>query len=875
VDGNIYDNTPKTTSIEDYQEGTTDLTSYLKRIDKKYEDVFEEYYFGPFDNYIDKDERGNDISNKDAAEAVQKQIFDKLITQEEDFCMIGYGQSGSGKTSSLIFLKTASSDTDGILIELCKIKKFTDTFARIVLDMKNIYIWHLLSKLNKSADIKEDNYKTYPIILNDDKNPGFIYVSESNKWLYEKNHSKTLAQFINDAFEKREVEPTPNNANSSRSHVVVCLNLYYKPDLNKIPRKLVICDLAGVENRFDCESLKEILNFNSKYNESNKYNFNTTVKNYTGTDKIKFDRYACGEVSGDTIENNGMDAKKDSDVKNNSIVQDYNIKMAKFNKIIKNIKGLSGGTRRPQSPTGKAASSTVIPTSSIRKTPSPTGKTPSPTGKAPSSNTQSPPDSDRPMLTRQLSTIQQENETPTFDIVNEEAIEAIKCENSTNYESVNHEFKTQMDNLKLDNLKCNPEFYFKDNDELFSKARDWEKKVDDYRNELLKAKVIKDIYIYRDILDVCNQLIRTNMKSFRDSEYYVKNGELTHNFHKLNHIFNTEKLYDEFMKPIKNESRIPSDKFEDASKKPNFNMYSFTADATTDAKSRAAKYVAIITNKKLPPLKEKYLSIMCDVIRLDKLSYNCKLRRNEGYMINQSLAELRRDIQVLIKQSLQTENGGPIFYEKYIFPYCRNININDNYYEFFLKNEPKDDKGNPSQLGILAKIMSNPTNHSLIPGFNINLQKINFGIFTVINLTNKLAPPYVNNPPNPPYINLNDIVMSILDGDKKKIKESCRRLHTTLNDYTFYKPIINDKPLKNLLSDSIHINDINLVIDLIRSNNAATLIGSLEGTEVLQNTAYTKLVCSYKNGVSPTSGKFDTITPIYKDTIPLEILNPK
>ena len=35
---------------------------------------------------------------------INKLIFNKLITKNEDICIIGYGQSGSGKTSSLIYL---------------------------------------------------------------------------------------------------------------------------------------------------------------------------------------------------------------------------------------------------------------------------------------------------------------------------------------------------------------------------------------------------------------------------------------------------------------------------------------------------------------------------------------------------------------------------------------------------------------------------------------------------------------------------------------------------------------------------------------------------------------------------------------------------
>jgi hypothetical protein len=279
-------------------------------------------------------------------------------------------------------------------------------------------------------------------------------------------------------------------------------------------------------------------------------------------------------------------------------------------------------------------------------------------------------------------------------------------------------------------------------------------------------------------------------------------------------------------------------------------MSGFTEAAYNNAVDYATTFTDIINNTILPPLKKKYISLQCDLIRLDKLKYNCVLRRNEGYMINKSLADLRNDIQVLIKKSLQKTakdrtTYNPIFYEKYIFPYCRNINLNDEYFDFFLKEEKNND------TGILVELMSNPESHPTIEGFGIDLNKINFGVFTVINLTNKLAAPFVNNPPNPPYINLNDVVThTLISPNETKMTKSGKELLNKLNKYTFYSSITNTDPL-SVLSRQPNLDDMKKVINLIKSNNAATLIGSLEGTEILQNTAYTKLICSYnKNGVS-------------------------
>ena len=54
-------------------------------------------------------------------------------------------------------------------------------------------------------------------------------------------------------FECREIAPTSNNKQSSRSHVVVSLKLDWN-DKSKQTRYIYVCDLAGVENEFDCNT---------------------------------------------------------------------------------------------------------------------------------------------------------------------------------------------------------------------------------------------------------------------------------------------------------------------------------------------------------------------------------------------------------------------------------------------------------------------------------------------------------------------------------------------------------------------------------------------------------------------------------------------
>ena len=86
----------------------------------------------------------------------------------------------------------------------------------------------------------------------------------------------------------------------------------------------------------------------------------------------------------------------------------------------------------------------------------------------------------------------------------------------------------------------------------------------------------------------------------------------------------------------------------------------------------------------------------------------------------------------------------------------------------------------------------------------INTSKINFVVFTVINLTNDYK---INNPPNPPYININDLYYyTYINSNSLKIREEIKNIITKTNQYNFY-------------------------------------------TDILQNTTYDKIVCSYSNNI--------------------------
>ena len=124
-----------------FQNGKYNTNLASKQITKGLKDQLtnyngkEYYYFGSYDGIF-----GRGKNNKEVAQKTSDVILTKLIDNSEDICVIGYGQSGSGKTSALIYLETTNKKEDGILIETCKLQKFIETYVLISLEMYNIYI---------------------------------------------------------------------------------------------------------------------------------------------------------------------------------------------------------------------------------------------------------------------------------------------------------------------------------------------------------------------------------------------------------------------------------------------------------------------------------------------------------------------------------------------------------------------------------------------------------------------------------------------------------------------------------------------------------------------------------------------------------------
>ena len=105
-----------------------------------------------------------------------KDLEDKLIGEnKQPVCFIGYGQSGSGKTSSLIHLSAGGDEIPGVLMQY--LKKISNKIKFLEISANNIYTNHNLrgqnsvNSIQKTGKIRPSDEKDYKV----DKLGGVIY----------------------------------------------------------------------------------------------------------------------------------------------------------------------------------------------------------------------------------------------------------------------------------------------------------------------------------------------------------------------------------------------------------------------------------------------------------------------------------------------------------------------------------------------------------------------------------------------------------------------------------------------------------------------------------------------------------------------------
>lgn len=218
------------------------------------------YILGPVTEIYNYDNSNEDISNK------MEIVTNSLLNGKPVFIM-GYGASGSGKTSSLIYFNKGVLDKrNGILVHLCNIMA-KKNYNKIQLKCREFYMESEQQKLPKVRYFP-DNKKDY--INFEFENNEFrlkTFTNDKNEYEYKNkytdkngdnktfNSASNLGEFIIHLIDvDRFVAATTNNKNSSRSHSLIFVTLINNDNNNKTT--LIIGDFAGVENLFNCNSEK-------------------------------------------------------------------------------------------------------------------------------------------------------------------------------------------------------------------------------------------------------------------------------------------------------------------------------------------------------------------------------------------------------------------------------------------------------------------------------------------------------------------------------------------------------------------------------------------------------------------------------------------
>ena len=748
----------------------------------------EYYYFGPYDDIFE-----TNINNKEIAKKIYNDISDRLLIKKQDICVISYGQSGSGKTSSLIYLNTKDNmtgqdiKTDGVLVELCNNADFINVVTNIEVKMVNIYARHGVDINYIKRQFNKNVYDVTDILPAEFK---IINIGGILKW-YNSTNNKNLGEYIIDIFndpQYRQIEPTPNNPESSRSHMIVDMVLTING--TNEPRHIIICDFAGVENKFDCGDSNEI----QKFEESYKLN-----KKYEDPIKIKFNDYF------------DMQTQSTEHLINQSIIdrQQYNVNILEYKKtLISQINYVIEMHNYLQT-INKIENLPVLKNINILLTTQPQNEQQF----ACESNMTKLNNNNAYKIIQQIYNINDIIKYINENIIN--SINKIKTDSNIINAINNFEFQLalQLENWLVDNYQI---------------------KWDDVIN--LMIKINKSLQ--RDTIGLTKLYNMTDSNQIKIVQSY-NNGN-TSPFDYFKNSTKTEQfknLFDEYDGVLYPKKNI------------NF-IFNFNAGGQlfNNFKSLASNYRLYILKPLFKDLLRQFNFCVCRFIKLSQITYNCKIRNNEGLFINHVLSDIRRDVRRFIISTVKqntTKNIVPVFFDKLPHPYCVNTNINDNVYDTFYEASTNT----IYDQNIIFDIFKDK--------LKIDIKNLNFIIYTLINLTNNNK---TNNPPNPPYTNIKHFIY--LNNIKKPYNQEsvAREFNLVFGNNNYYK---NDQnfialviSIQSQASPINFKNEVNKLIDYVNINNSVTLIGSLESTDQIQNITYDKVVCSFDNDLKNILTKY-------------------
>ena len=278
------------TNANELNENLTNEVDYLKMEFKNIDHIFLSGRRSKNDNQTYLTELPNVIENNYRKD------------DKKPICFIGFGQSGSGKTSSLFHLKISDEQSiDSVIPTLIKNNYNSSEFsfeirvrellhggahrARLEsegkIEIENQTTAGTFSRAKNKAEVRvipgDITYKT------DEYNETVVKVYSSINeidhqgdegdpyYLFRNEEVDKMSEFMKYIVEEyREVSPTMNNSVSSRSHIII--NIRVKQDQNDGDiENITVCDLAGVENEFTCSDENYISQTISKIFDNPEY----------------------------------------------------------------------------------------------------------------------------------------------------------------------------------------------------------------------------------------------------------------------------------------------------------------------------------------------------------------------------------------------------------------------------------------------------------------------------------------------------------------------------------------------------------------------------------------------------------------------------
>lgn len=819
------------------------------------------FYFGPFDGYF-----GSGESSKDTAVKIYEDIEKKLILGDP-FCIIPVGKSGSGKTSKLIFFSNPETGKgeDGIIIEVLKQKMIVDNYDELTLKMRNIYTTFPENPKEGGASrykvssipIKLDGKSENSVAPEKSTSEGTTFQFDSKKtksWVVKTKLTEAqdkavdekffIGQIIKDAFDGgREIEPTPNNYFSSRSHVVV--HISGKPNVknNDVKVKdfdLIICDLAGAENEFVCEGpANEIQQFMEIYSNTTKLGKDPKGK---AARIAEFEEYKCAIKTDEQLQ--AVLTKFDGQVekyneKNTDKIElRPDTKFPKNNGFCTNVPMYQGNDMNEKLGDKDILKPFVF--SSIHGFNYKNEKWNSILSGSDSGGEEGE------SVMEAFSNI--------FDIKDKKfGKEFITFSKElTTYMQYTIAYKNKSSGgiasyagypAKFEDFKTKPKTW-----RGFSE----EKKLENYGEEFnkLKNSLLKGIQVDVENRTYINEnlnfgvffgfiLLELNPKSFEenmlplftitqlgteeDYESEDPNYMLSKNIEALKGTVSGKRyeIVKQMIEKLQNKFKM---KKSNPDNNPTLNDYN----------KKSIKYLVPPTEESKASGSQDLKQQLLEQLSLIRLWYSCTLRRLEGEMINTSLGEMEDQIKDLII----TSNGlkpSMLYWDTLYHPYCYNLNmLSDSVY-----TPPA--VGDKEETSILIRTIKSLIGNTSLEDEDEEVnkkfgkRKLVFIVFLVLNLSFR-----ADNPPLPPYLSLDLLKYHYANGNEAATKQEIITILTLAKSLDYYsknpelkKIDVNASNFKKQLDKQLN-RYYNKVIDLFEKPNSATLLGTMETTEKLQ-----------------------------------------